>query len=533
MAASSLFDSGGMPAGRLIRASWRSFALAVAAGLLLYAASPGAGGPAALSWIALVPLFLSLHGTRPKIAAQLGLACGLAFYLPLLAWIVTVLSTYGKVHVAVALLALGLLALYMALYPMLLAWTLSRMPQRFHLWFAPVLWVGLDELRAHLFTGFPWQDLAYSQYRLLFPLQIADLAGHHGLTFCIVLANMLVALGILRLTGASEKKHRPGPVQAGGAALLLGLAAVYGFVRLDAFPADAGRRPALPVAVIQGNVPQDQKWVPAYQAATVRDYLALSHEALAAQPVNLLIWPETALPFYLFESALASRLNDVVRSHDSWLLTGAPHREKGGNDGTLRYFNSSFLIGPDGRTSGRYHKQHLVPFGEYIPLRWLLPFFAPIVETLGDFDPGRDQPPLSCGNARLGVLICFESIFPGLAREHAANGANLLINITNDAWFGRSTAPWQHLSMAVFRAVENRRSLARAANTGISGFVLPSGELIAPTPLFTPAFRTAVLPLLESRTLYNRIGYLFGPLCLGLALLGIMVTMRTNRANAQ
>ncbi|MEW6593557.1 MAG: apolipoprotein N-acyltransferase [Thermodesulfobacteriota bacterium] len=507
---------------------WRAFALALLSGLLLYFASPGAGGWAGLAWFALVPLLVTLRGVSPRTATLLGLTCGLAFYLPLLAWIITVLATYGQVHPAVAATALLLLALYMALYLALFSRWFCMAPARHLLWFAPALWVGLDVTRGWLFTGFPWQDLGYSQYTLLPLIQLADLLGHHGVTFAIVLANTVLGLLLLRRSDP-ERQPLPDLLPLATAALLLVLCLGYGLLRLGTVNADLARQPRLPVAVIQGNIPQDQKWAPDYQEATVREYVDLSGTALARQPESLVVWPETALPFYPLENSLFLRLTDLTRAHRACLLTGAPHREPDPEQGVLRYSNSSFLIGPDGRVIGQYHKQHLVPFGEYIPLRRILPFFAPIVETLGDFTPGDSRAPLICGTARLGVLICFESIFPELARESTALGANLLVNLTNDAWFGRSTAPWQHLSMAVFRAVENRRSLVRAANTGVSGIILPTGAVRESTTLFTAASRTAQVPLLATETIYALAGHFFGLLCFGLALCGIVGTIRTTK----
>jgi apolipoprotein N-acyltransferase len=189
----------------------------------------------------------------------------------------------------------------------------------------------------------------------------------------------------------------------------------------------------------------------------------------------------------------------------------------------VRYYNSAFLFSPVTampgvpralRPAGRYDKQHLVPFGEYIPLRTILPLPGPLVETMGDFSLGNSVAPLSCGKAQLGVLICFESIFPDLARREVDAGATLLVNITNDAWFGRSSAPWQHLAMAVLRAVENRRSLARAANTGISGFIDPAGRTQKLSPLFVPYAASARLPLLTGKTVFGRFGHNLPLACL-------------------
>jgi apolipoprotein N-acyltransferase len=180
------------------------------------------------------------------------------------------------------------------------------------------------------------------------------------------------------------------------------------------------------------------------------------------------------------------------------------------------YFNSALLIGPDGEPRGRYDKQHLVPFGEYVPLRRFLPFMEPLVESVGNFSAGVTAEPLAADSMKLGTLICYESIFPGLAGKTAAAGANLLVNLTNDAWYGRSSAPHQSFAMSVFRAVETRRSLVRAANTGISGFVSPLGRVVHRSHLFEPAAFSAAIPLYEGQTVHTLFGRFFGSLCLAL-----------------
>jgi apolipoprotein N-acyltransferase len=322
-----------------------------------------------------------------------------------------------------------------------------------------------------------------------------------------------------------------------GAVLLLGALALYGPLRLQQIETMAARTPTMKVSIIQGNIPQEDKWEFDQQTATIELYLDLSGQAAAAGP-ELIVWPETALPFYPLGHPLYRPVASFPFQHDLCLLAGAPHRELD-EKGLVRYYNSALLIAPDepeGRLAGIYHKQHLVPFGEYIPLRRLLPFFAPVVETLGDFSPGTSPYPLACGERRLGILICFEAIFPRLARQVTVNGADLLINITNDAWFGPSNAPWQHLSMAALRAVENRRSLARAANTGISAFITPDGRIHQATDLFTTDQRSADLPLplisptgsRHTDTIYRAGGYLLAPFCLLLLMTGIIRHIYVN-----
>ncbi len=521
----------------------RQFALpaAVLSGLLLSLAAPG--GPDnfwPLAWAALVPLFAAVAGASPRQAAFSGLLCGLAHYLSLLYWVVIVMGRYGNLPLAVSLLALVLLALYMALYTAAwagtTAWALRRHAV-LGLWTGPFLWVGLDVLRARLFSGFPWQDLGYSQYQAPLLVQNADITGHHGVTLHIVLVNAMV-FALFCLVRA-DRRRRLAAFFLLPALLFLLPVAGYNYWRLEQVEKEMAAAQSLPVAAIQGNIRQDLKWSPAMQEETLAIYQELTDQALAAtDPPRLVLWPETALPFYLADSPeLADRFTDFIGNRSLWLLSGVPDYQRSEEpDGRLRYFNSAFLFGPDGLLHDRYDKRHLVPFGEYVPLRTtplvgplLSPLMKPLVETIGDFTPGDEARPLDLPGAGLGVLICYESIFPELARSMVANGATLLVNLTNDAWFGRSSAPRQHLSMAVLRAVENRRALARAANTGISGFIAPSGRLLTASPLFETTWLAARLPVLSGKTLFVAIGHHFGLLCLLLAMALLAASSRWRK----
>lgn len=494
--------------------------LALLTSALLLSASPGSIALPQLAWLALVPLFWGLAGQTPRRAALLGLICGFAYYLPLLYWIVIVLATYGQVSLPIAVLALVLLALYMSCYLAAFAFFCAKTGSHLSLLvFAPACWVALDLIRGRLFTGFPWMDLAYTQYSLPQLIQVADLAGHYGLTFLMVLTNALIFILAASLVRRKTASH---PALIGGAAVVLLMASGYSFWRLQTLPAALAQAEQMEVAAAQGNIPQDQKWQPAFQRETIDTYLRLSQEMFVAKKPQLVVWPETALPFYPYEHPLFLRLHsELTRPYRTFLLTGAPHRERISPDEPLSYANSAFLLSPDGLVIGRYDKQHLVPFGEYIPLRWLLGFASPLVETLGAFTPGQANTPLACQNSRIGVLICFEGIFPEISRKQAQAGANLLVTITNDAWFGRSSAPWQHLAMGVFRAVETRKTLVRAANTGISAFIDPMGRIQGASSLFAEYARSQPVVLLDGLTCYVRWGYLFPWACLFLTLVGL------------
>lgn len=497
----------------------RRLLLPLASASLLYLASPASSGHDWLAWVALIPFLLSLRGALPKQGFLAGIVFGFSYYLFLLQWVVYALANHGQVPAVTAAVALGALALYMGLYPALFGFILCRLrPKISPLFLAPVAWVALDGLRAWLFTGFPWLDLAYTQYSSPLLIQVADLAGHHGVTFLIVLVNfLLLATAEILLT----RRLLPYSGKALVAALLtVMLGAGYSLLRFSEVERQLAAAPTTRVAVIQGNIPQDEKWQNFMLLQSVDTYIRLSMRAVSQKRTDLVIWPETAFPQFPEEHPLFQEVvKNFLNPSGAFLLSGAPHREKGEKSNELLYFNSGFLFDPQGRTLGRYDKQHLVPFGEYIPFRKIFSFASPIVETLGDFTPGQGTAPLTCQNSRIGVLICFESIFPELSRKLVAGGANLLANLTNDGWFGKSTAPWQHLSMSVLRSVETRRSLARAANTGFSCFIDPLGRINGITPLFEAQHLTADLPLFSETTVYVRFGHFFSLACL-LVLLG-------------
>lgn len=510
--------------------------LALLSGMLLFLAAPGPIGFAPCAWIALIPLLVACQKVKPAKAALLGLVCGLVHYTMLLYWILIVLGTYAYLSWYITVPVLLMLAWYMALYTALFAAIISWTTPFFAaIIIAPLSWVALDYIRSLLFTGFPWQDLGYSQYQFPMLIQAADLFGHYGITFVIVLTNALI-LGLLRFFSSKPQSSASSPqpkntrkILIAGSLFLLAMTG-YSFLRYQITNRDITNAPTAAIGIVQGNIPQDEKWIPSFQAGTIDTYINLSETLLAQNQVKLLIWPETALPFYPRENALFQQLiGRLVTRHSVPLLTGAPHREGSRTD--TRYFNSGFLIAADGAVLARYDKQHLVPFGEYIPLRMLMPSsILPIVETMGDFTKGASTLPITIDNLRLGVLICYESIFPELARLETTAGANLLVNLTNDAWYGRSSAPWQQLSMAVFRAVETKRSLARAANTGISVFIDPLGRTRKLSPLFTPFQATENLPLLAEMTMFCRIGYLFPFACL-LGTLAIAILARQKKMN--
>jgi len=521
--------------------------LALGTGILLFLCFPGTVGLWPVAWVALLPLLLALRNVQPGSAALLGLLAGMVHYVSLLYWIVIVLGRYGNLSWWLSVPAMLLLALYMSSYLSLFCAIFCKISKQNEIkavWIAPLLWVGLDYARSILFSGFPWQDLGYSQYKALFLIQTVDLTGHFGITFLIVLVNSVTAFLLILLRAKKYEEQPSNPVLllrirrawylavAPTFFILIGVMG-YNLMRYRQVSGVIANSPTMRLAVVQGNIAQDEKWSPAMRLKTIDIYRRLSHEAAAMEnePPALLVWPETALPFMISDNPYYRRLQDFLLSEQGpWLLAGAPYYEevtkkKSQQNREFISYNSAYLFTPEGEIGGRYDKQHLVPFGEYVPLTKYLPLPGPIVENIGNFSSGRPRSPLSCLSAEIGVLICFESIFPKLARDWTAAGANLLVNITNDAWFGRSSAPWQHLTMAVFRAVENRRSLARSANTGVSTIIDPLGRVSETSPLFEPYYLVADAPLLETETLYVRFGHYFGLACL-LAVIPFLFSLR-------
>jgi apolipoprotein N-acyltransferase len=283
-------------------------------------------------------------------------------------------------------------------------------------------------------------------------------------------------------------------------------------VRLESFQGSSFK-----IGLVQGNIAQDTKWDPAFQQTTVDNYVRLSKEVTEQEP-DLIVWPETATPFYfLADRKNTENLLQALQGIDSPLLFGSPAFRK--TEKQLRFYNRAYLLNRDGMVIGFYDKIHLVPFGEYVPWKKMLFFVDKLVQAAGDFASGEQAIVLNLAPAKVGVLICYEAIFPELSRDLVNAGANLLVNITNDAWFGRSSAPYQHLSMAVLRAVENRVPMARCANTGVSGFIDIRGRIFQTTDLFEEAILVGTLELGVGKTLYSRCGDWFAWSCLGITLL--------------
>lgn len=485
--------------------SRKKILLAALSGLALTASFP----PSKLDWMAwfaLVPLLKSFADESPPHAFFLGFVGGLVHYLTLLYWIVPTLKNYGYLSFLTSVLILLLLCLYLALYLAVFSYLICRIKDsRFPVFLMASLWVGLELIRATMLTGFPWCLLGYTQFRHLTLIQIADLAGVYGISFIIILSNGLIYCLIFN-HGSLRKRGFQWEVL--GILVLASLTMAYGYYRLAEDQNMPGEKKSIKVAIIQGNIDQSVKWDIDYQEKTVDTYDRLTRSTFQFKP-DLIVWPETSMPFFFQDYIkLSFKVHEISRESGAGLIFGSP--AYGRKAGRTEYYNRVYLLSPNGELSAYYDKVHLVPFGEYVPLKRFLPFIHRLVQAAGDFAAGKNIEPLSLPRLSSGILICFEVIFPELARTHTREGAEILVNLTNDAWFGMTSAPYQHLSMAIFRAVENGRPLVRSANTGFSAFIDPRGKIIARGELFKEEVLKQELELSRSSlSFYTRYGDLF------------------------
>jgi apolipoprotein N-acyltransferase len=347
--------------------------------------------------------------------------------------------------------------------------------------------------RTYFWSGFPWLLLGYSQTTVLPVAQFASVVGVFGMSALV--AAVSAALAYFAISRSPESVITVAVV----AAMLIGIT-VWGNRRLaNDVLLDQGR-PAR-VALVQGNIAQENKWDPAHAESILTTYLTMTREA-AGRGAQLVIWPESSTPFpFLENGAGGEKVRALVRELGIELLLGSDQ-----TDANKNYYNAAFLVRKDGSVAGVYQKMHLVPFGEFVPLQSLLFFVGPLVEQVGGFTPGRDMVMLPTNHGPISTAICYEIVFPRLVRQSVLRGSQLLTTITNDAWYGYSSAPYQHFLQAQMRAIEHGRYLARAANTGISGFVDPYGRILAASPLFEQAVLVADLRFIRARTVYSRTG---------------------------
>ena len=500
------------------------FLLAAISGILLVLIFPRFNFES-LAWFAFIPLFSAIEAKTPQSAALLGFITGMVFYTWGLSWINNTLINYGNLPSVVSFMVLGLLAAYLSFYTALFCYLIRRVCKEnrglFFL-FAPVLWVSLEYLRStHSEFGFSWLGLGYSQFKTLQVIQMAEITGVYGISWLIMLLNAGLYL-------AWKTWREPGNMGARFISVtLLVFACWWGYGSLAMNRPNTDKNSGLTVGLIQGNVEQFMKWNPVFQKVVMGKYRDLTLVAAQSKP-QLIVWPETAMPFYYNQHPVGTEfVNDLARQTQTPILFGSPHKEN--KDGHTIHYNSAYLVSETGDTQNRYDKIHLVPFGEFVPFRKLLFFVEKMVEMIGDFGRGKEATLFDVAGYKAGVSICYEIIFPDLIRQAVKNGADFLINITNDAWFGKSAASYQHMSMGALRAVENRVPIVRAANTGISGTIDANGALRDETDLFVEAAKiTKITPRQRGLTFYTAYGDVFSWICLVLTVVLPFIQRQQN-----
>jgi apolipoprotein N-acyltransferase len=482
-----------------------------------------------LVFVALVPLLVWLHRTAPGPTTPVSAMAseprgrgavpwitGLVYNMLLFWWLVK-LPAAAMTHpwiIGPALLALGL---YLGFFVALFGW-ITRFIRRRVGWspllVAPAAWGAMEWLKSSGPLGCPWGNVGYALAEHPAWIQGASLVGAPGLSVWVVAVNALLA-------GAWVSRRWLTRVTL----LLLAVGLVLGPVlwgkeRIRSY------RPGktLRVALIQPNISSEEKWDAAHQEKSIVTLGRLSHDAAAQVPKpDLLVWPETSLPFYVrLEAPKLERLFDMIQEMNVPLLAGYPDATFSLSGGVITY-NAAGLILPSRMIASQYEKIHLVPFGERIPFQEMLPFLGKIDLGQAEWTPGVKPVIFPLAKAPFGVLICFESIFPGLARDYGVDGATFLVNITNDEWFGPTAAPRQHADMAVVRCVEQDLGMARCANTGISMIIDPRGRVRQETPLFHEAVLTGDVELGDRTTLFRQWGDWVTGLCLGLVLVLILL----------
>ena len=455
-------------------------------------------------------------------AFALGLTTGGVFFTATLYWITLVVRNFGDLPFVVAALVNGLLIAYLSLFPAVFAVIMRRLWLAYGapvLMAAPLVWTATELGRTYLlFNGFPWVLLGYSQVTTLPIAQLASVFGVYGVSAVVASVSAAAAMCV------ATRSTRDRIVAVAAVALILVATGVWGSVRA-ARAAWTREGQAVKVGIVQGNVSDAQRKDPVQAPRILQDQIRLTRQAIGAG-ADLVLWPESAMTPYRFADypAAAEIVRRVAREGRVSILLGSDQLERGKPD---KWYNSAFLVRADGTDAGFYRKMHLVPFGEYVPMKRLLFFIGPLVEAIGSgFDAGEDPTVLRVDGHTISVAICYEIVYPALIRQFVRQGSELLTTITNDAWFGSTSAPYQHFAQASMRAIEEGRYVVRAANTGISGIVDPYGRVLERTGIYEQGMLVGQARFLTTSTVYARWGDLFAYASVGVTAVMLLLARR-------
>jgi len=462
-----------------------------------------------------------LPGQPPLRAFTLGLLAGTIYFAGTIYWTGTVIITFGDVNPIVAMVGMLLLSAYLALYPatagLVTSWLVARAGSA-GLFIAPMAWVATEYLRGYFFTGFPWVPLGNSQVTVLPVAQLASVLGVYGLSALVVYINATLVFALLT-TG----RRRAAAVAA--AFVVLVAVGGWGAWRIADGSLTRSGTP-IRIGLIQGNIAQEDKWNPAHARRIFTTYIAMTRDAVR-RGAQYVIWPESATPFS-FEDPRDSpegtgAVRDLSREVRVPMLIGSDQVIRREPVTESELYNAAFQLDPDGNTVAVYRKIKLVPFGEFFPFQRWIAFAAPLVQRFVPFSAGEGPVLLPVGPHRASTAICYEVVFPALARDAVARGSELLTTVTNDGWYGYSSAPYQHWEMAAMRAIEQGRYLARAANTGISGIVDPYGRVVVRSGIFEQAGLVGEARFLTGRTIYSLIGDAIAWVAIALTVLAAII----------
>jgi apolipoprotein N-acyltransferase len=474
-----------------------------------------------LVWVGLVPLLMTISGRSTRIGFYSSYVCGVVFFSGVFSWALAI-PGYKLLHQ-------GLLAFYASFYfaffGLIFCYIAKRSGVTYAHLAAPFIWVGLEYVRSNFgFLALPWPLLSHAQYQHPLIIQFATLTGAYGVSFLIVLVNSAIAAVLLPLVYRSGQNHlshhqiisnRGRNALAGSAALLVALALLYG----NAVLSEPLTGKKIKLSVLQGNIDQEKKRKPLkHDRYILQRYSELTQQASKNNPA-IIVWPEAATPGFIFKNMTAlSKIMSIVREVKTPFLIGSSEYSKFAKDPAVRgkSGNTAIFFSPEGKVLGQHLKIRLLPFAEYLPYEGIIPwpdYIIPLKRRNWE-SPGKEFTLFDLDGARFGTIICWENAFPNLFRQFVKNGADFMLNITNEGWFGDTAAPYQFLAMCVFRSVENRISMARAANTGISGFIDPYGRVTGRVwnnnkDTFVAGYLTGQIHLSEAKTFYTHYGDIF------------------------
>jgi apolipoprotein N-acyltransferase len=461
-----------------------------------------------LAWIATIPLVLFVFCRSQTVSRAFwgGLLMGTVQFFILLAWIPRVLYQHAGIGAPLAWTLYSLLAVAQACFPAVVCGytrlVINRMGEKFVLVF-PVAWVAMEYARNYFFLcGFPWLQTGYTQTDYLILIQISDLAGVYGVSFLVLWINTAIAWGwIGRLR---EWKFR-WPLIAGGVLVIFALS--YGKSALGRWQRI---QPEFRAALLQGNLSDDE---PEYIQVWKFQHGYINMAKALKTSVDLLVLPESPSPLtFQYDAAYREALQRLASGFSLGIIFNNI-RFAGSSGNQTEYFNSAYVLSQEGKETGRYDKIHLVPFGEYVPWKNLFSFIETISKDVGGFSPGTSYDVVHLKNHPANIIICFEAIFPELVREFVRRGSTLIVNLTNDRWYGDTAAPYQHLAITRWRAVENRRYLLRATNSGISAIIEPTGRIQTRTKLLSQDLCVGNFAFISEQSFYTRRGDVFAGLC--------------------